>query len=76
MSFQPLKIAPVIEDFINARLQEKNREKRGDEYLQKACRSYERVQVLHGAIVTSPSSQPIAHLFLSERKYYEGNQER
>jgi len=52
MSFQPFEVTAPIDDFINARLKEKNREKRGDEYLQKSFRSSEHAKVLHGAIVT------------------------
>ena len=33
MAFQPFQVAAAIDDFVNARLKEKNREKRGDEYL-------------------------------------------
>jgi hypothetical protein len=52
MSFQPFQVAAAINDFVNARLKEKNREKRGDEYLQKSCRFSKHAQVLHGATVT------------------------
>jgi hypothetical protein len=52
MSFQPFQVTAPIDDFINARLKEKNRQKRGDEYLQKSSRSSEHAKVLHGAIVT------------------------
>src|SRR4030095_4539663 len=52
MSFYPFEVAAAIDDFINSRLKEKNREKCGDEYLQKSCRSSEHAQVLHGATVT------------------------
>src|SRR5207302_11448231 len=52
MSFQPIQVAAAVNDFVNARLKEKNREKCGDEYLQKSCRSSKHAQVLHGATVT------------------------
>ena len=61
MSFQPFQVAAPIDDFINARLKEKNREKRGDEYLQKSSRSSKYAQVLHGAIVT-PQDLPLSIL--------------
>jgi hypothetical protein len=40
-------------------LKEKNREKRGDEYLQKSTRSSKHAQVLHGTIVT-PQDLPLS----------------
>src|SRR4029077_20346813 len=59
MSFQPFQVAAAINDFINARLKKKNREKCGDEYLQKSCRSSKHVQVLHGATLT-PQRLPLS----------------
>src|SRR5437773_8863185 len=59
MSFQPFQVTAPIDDFIDTRLKEKNREKRGDEYLQKSSRSSEHAQVLHGAIVT-PQDLPLS----------------
>src|SRR5437667_4976542 len=73
MSFQPLKVAAPVHDFVDPRLKKENREKSRHEHPQKVCCSIGGMQIWHPAIVARSrglrgrTKRPLRDRFRSRR---------